>query len=72
MSVIGWSDASWACRLKGSSQGGYIIGVANKTFLEQAESPISVIQLLKSRLHWCLTLAECTMHLLEVNQLALA
>ena len=43
MSVIGWSDASWACRREGSSQGGYIIGVANKTFLEQAESPISVI-----------------------------
>ena len=40
MSVIGWSDASWACRREGSSQGGYIIGVANKTFLEQAESPI--------------------------------
>ena len=43
MSVIGWSDASWAYRREGSSQGGYIIGVANKTFLEQAESPISVI-----------------------------
>ena len=43
MSVIGWSDASWACRREGSSQGGYIIGVANKTFLEQAERPISVI-----------------------------
>ena len=43
MSVIGWSDATWACRRDGSSQGGYIIGVANKTFLEQAESPISVI-----------------------------
>ena len=43
MSVIRWSDASWACRREGSSQGGYIIGVANKTFLEQAESPISVI-----------------------------
>ena len=43
MSVIGWSDASWACRREGSSQGGYIIGVANKTFLEQAESPISMI-----------------------------
>ena len=43
MSVVGWSDASWACRREGSSQGGYIIGVANKTFLEQAESPISVI-----------------------------
>ena len=43
MSVIGWSDASWACRREGSSQGGYIIGVANKTFLEEAESPISVI-----------------------------
>ena len=43
MSVIGWSDASWACRRDGSSQGGYIIGVANKTFLEQSESPISVI-----------------------------
>ena len=43
MSVIVWSDASWACRREGSSQGGYIIGVANKTFLEQAESPISVI-----------------------------
>ena len=28
---------------KGSSQGGYIIGVGNKTFLEQAESPVSVI-----------------------------
>ena len=42
LSVIGWSDASWACRREGSSQGGYIIGVANKTFLEQAESPISV------------------------------
>ena len=27
-----------------SSQGGYIIGVANKTFLEQAESPFSVIR----------------------------
>ena len=35
MSVIGWSDASWACRREGSSQGRYIIGVANKTFLEQ-------------------------------------
>ena len=43
MSVVGWSDASWACRREGSSQGGYIVGVANKTFLEQAESPISVI-----------------------------
>ena len=43
MNVIGWSDASWACRREGSSQGGYIIGVANKTFLEQAERPISVI-----------------------------
>ena len=43
MSVNGWSDASWACRREGSSQGGYIIGVANKTFLEQAESPTSVI-----------------------------
>ena len=43
LSVIGWSDASWACRREGSSQGGYIIGVANKTFLEQAESPFSVI-----------------------------
>ena len=43
MSVVGWSDASWACRREGSSQGGYIIGVANKTFLEQAESNISVI-----------------------------
>ena len=43
MSVIGWPDASWACGLEGSSQGGYIIGVANKTFLEQAESPINVI-----------------------------
>ena len=43
MSVIGWSDASWACRIEGSSQGGYIIGVPNKTFWEQAESPISVI-----------------------------
>ena len=43
MSVVGWSDATWACRREGSSQGGYIIGVANKTFLEQAESPISVI-----------------------------
>ena len=43
MSVIGWSDASLACRQEGSSQGGYIIGVANKTFWEQAESPISVI-----------------------------
>ena len=43
MSVFGWSDASWACRREGSSQGGYIIGVANKTFLEQTESPISVI-----------------------------
>ena len=43
MSVIGSSDASWACRREGSSQGGYIIRVANKTFLEQAESPISVI-----------------------------
>ena len=43
MSVVGWSDASWACRREGSSQGGYIIGVANKTFLEHAESPISVI-----------------------------
>ena len=43
ISVIGWSDACWACRRDGSSQGGYIIGVANKTFLEQAESPISVI-----------------------------
>ena len=43
MSVIGWSDASWACRREGSSQGGYIIGVANKTFLELVESPISVI-----------------------------
>ena len=43
MSVIGWSDASWACRREGSSQGGYIIGVANKIFLDQAESPITVI-----------------------------
>ena len=43
MSVIGWSAASWACRREGSPQGGYIIGVAHKTFLEQAESPISVI-----------------------------
>ena len=43
MSLVGWSDASWACRREGSSQGGYIIGVANKTFLEQAGSPISVI-----------------------------
>ena len=43
MSVIGWSDVSCACRREGSSQGGDIIGVANKTFLEQAESPISVI-----------------------------
>ena len=43
MSVVGWSDASWACRREGSSQGGYIIGVANKTFLDQAESLISVI-----------------------------
>ena len=43
MSVVGWSDASWACRRERSSQGGYIIGVANKTFLEQAESPTSVI-----------------------------
>ena len=42
MCVVGWSDASWACKREGSSQGG-IIGVANKTFLEQAESPISVI-----------------------------
>ena len=42
-SVIGWSDASWACGREGSSQGGYIIGVAKKTFLEEAESPISVI-----------------------------
>ena len=41
MSVIGWSDASWACRRE--EQGGHIIRVANKTFLEQAESPISVI-----------------------------
>ena len=30
MSVIGWSDASWACRREGSSQGRYIIGVANQ------------------------------------------
>ena len=43
MSVIGWSDANWACRREGSSQRGYIIGVANKTFLKQAESRISVI-----------------------------
>ena len=43
MSVIGWSDASWARGQEGSSQGGYIIGVANKIFLAQAESPISVI-----------------------------
>ena len=28
MSVDGWSDASWACRREGSSQGGYIIRVA--------------------------------------------
>ena len=33
MSVIGWSDASWACGREGSSQGGYIIGVANKDIL---------------------------------------
>ena len=33
----------WACRREGSSQGGNIIGVANKTFLEQAQSPLSVI-----------------------------
>ena len=119
MSVIGWSDASWACRREGSSQGGYIIGVANKTFMEQAESPLSVIswhtgklarmarssnsadlqaaadaqgelsyirlslnlsekqfhfnvgkrQLLRSQVHWCWILVECTMHLHEVNQL---
>ena len=43
MSVIGWSDAIWACRREGPSQGRFIIGVANKTFLEQAENPISVI-----------------------------
>ena len=43
MSVIGWSDASWARRREGSSQGGYIIGVANETFMGQAESPISVM-----------------------------
>ena len=42
MNVVGWSDANWACRREGSSRG-YIIGVANKTFLEQAESPSSVI-----------------------------
>ena len=40
MSVIGWSDASWACRRERSSQKNYIIEVANKTFLEQAESPL--------------------------------
>ena len=37
MSVIGRSDASWAFRRDGSSQGGI------RHFLEQAESPISVI-----------------------------
>ena len=42
-SIFGWSDASWACRREGSSQGSYIIGVVNKTFLEQDESPVSVI-----------------------------
>ena len=50
MSFIGWSDASWACRREGSSQGGYIIGVANKTFLEQAESDISVLSWHSGRL----------------------
>ena len=34
--VVGRSDASWACRLEGSSQGGYLIGVTNTSFLEQA------------------------------------
>ena len=42
MSVIGWSDASLACRREGSSQGGYITGVANKTFLEQTERVLIV------------------------------
>ena len=53
MSVIGWSDASWACRREGSSQGGYVIGLANKTCLEQAESPISVIGNSGTKFQFC-------------------
>ena len=40
--VVGWSDASWACRLEGSSQGGYLIGVTNTSFLEQAVCKVTV------------------------------
>ena len=42
--VIGWSDASWACRREGSSQGGrHLVGVTNTPFLEQAECKVRVI-----------------------------
>ena len=42
-SVIGPSDAGPKSRREGLSQGGHIIRVSNKTFLEHAESPVSVI-----------------------------
>ena len=41
--VVGWSDASWACRHEGSSQGGHMVGITNTAFLEQAECKVIVI-----------------------------
>ena len=41
--VVGWSDASWACRCEGSSQGGHLVGITITACLEQAECKVSVI-----------------------------
>ena len=43
--VVGWFDASWACRLAGSSQGRHWIRITNTSCLEQAECTVSVISL---------------------------
>ena len=48
--VVGWSDASWACRREGSSQGGHVVGITNTGFLDQAECKVSVISWHSGRL----------------------
>ena len=48
--VVGWSDASWACRREGSSKGGHLVGITNTSFLEQAERKVSVFRWQSGRL----------------------
>ena len=41
---VTWHDAAWAARKSGSSQGGMVIGMAERRILHNEKSPVSVIQ----------------------------